>query len=121
MYNESIGASVSVPSSITPFMLSVFKTCSFLYKLFSLPETNSTLLFATGLKAVKLNATKKEIIGDPHALIQQYQVEIAQLRAQLQEKEVPKDGSRRLSRREEVSFQSYLLCYHGVDGCFLFP
>ncbi|CDZ98549.1 Kinesin-like protein [Phaffia rhodozyma] len=73
----------------------------------ALPETNSTLLFATGLKSVKLNATKKEVIGDPHALIQQYQVEIAQLRAQLQEKEVPKDSSRRLSRREEQNLTQY--------------
>lgn len=73
------------------------------YHLPSLPETYSTLNFATGLKAVKLTATKKEIIGDPHALIEQYQVEIAQLRAQLREKDVPRDSSRRLSRREASS------------------
>lgn len=73
----------------------------------SLSETNSTLAFATGLKLVRLTATKKEIIEDPHALIQQYQVEIAQLRAQLQDKEVPKDSSRRLSRREEQNISQY--------------
>lgn len=70
-------------------------------------ETNSTLNFASGLKAVKLTATRKEVIEDPHALIQQYQVEIASLRAQLQAKEVPKDSSRRLSRREEQNLSQY--------------
>lgn len=73
----------------------------------SLSETNSTLNFATGLKAVKLTATRKEVVEDPHALIQQYQVEIASLRAQLEEKEVPKDSSRRLSRREEQNLAQY--------------
>ncbi|KAL7417969.1 P-loop containing nucleoside triphosphate hydrolase protein [Mrakia frigida] len=73
----------------------------------ALSETNSTLNFATGLKLVRLTATKKEVIEDPHALIQQYQVEIAQLKQQLQEKEVPKDSSRRLSRREEQNISQY--------------
>lgn len=77
----------------------------------ALSETNSTLNFATGLKLVRLTATKKEVIEDPHALIQQYQVEIASLRQQLMEKEVPQKGeggeNRRLSRREEQNINQY--------------
>jgi hypothetical protein len=72
-------------------------------------ETNSTLNFATGLKAVKLTATRKEIIEDPHALIQQYRVEIESLRAELKNKEVPRDSTRRLSRREVRSSPLLLL------------
>ncbi|WRT66744.1 uncharacterized protein IL334_003707 [Kwoniella shivajii] len=53
----------------------------------NLAESISTLAFAQGLKRVVLKAQKKEVV-DPHALIQQYQSEIAELRAQLREKEV---------------------------------
>nr|XP_031858541.1 uncharacterized protein CI109_006064 [Kwoniella shandongensis]KAA5525613.1 hypothetical protein CI109_006064 [Kwoniella shandongensis] len=52
----------------------------------NLAESISTLAFAQGLKRVVLKAQKKEVV-DPHALIQQYQTEIAELRAQLREKE----------------------------------
>lgn len=53
----------------------------------NLAESLSTLSFAQGLKRVTLKAQRKEIV-DPHALIQQYQNEIAELRALLREKEV---------------------------------
>lgn len=49
-------------------------------------ESISTLSFAQGLKRVLLSAQRKEVV-DPEALIQQYQNEIAGLRALLQEKE----------------------------------
>ncbi|WWC88295.1 uncharacterized protein L201_003203 [Kwoniella dendrophila CBS 6074] len=52
----------------------------------NLAESISTLAFAQGLKRVVLKAQKKEVV-DPQALIQQYQNEIAELRAQLLEKE----------------------------------
>ncbi|KAK8858917.1 hypothetical protein IAR55_003148 [Kwoniella newhampshirensis] len=52
----------------------------------NLAESISTLAFAQGLKRVVLKAQKKEVV-DPHALIQQYQTEIAELKAQLREKE----------------------------------
>ncbi|WVQ84221.1 hypothetical protein IAT38_006372 [Cryptococcus sp. DSM 104549] len=52
----------------------------------NLAESISTLAFAQGLKRVVLKAQKKEVV-DPHALIQQYQSEIAELKAQLREKE----------------------------------
>lgn len=49
-------------------------------------ESNSTLNFAQGLKRVMLSAQRKEVV-DPEALIQQYQNEIADLKAQLREKD----------------------------------
>lgn len=49
-------------------------------------ESLSTLSFAQGLKRVTLKAQKKEMV-DPQALIQQYQNEIAELKALLREKE----------------------------------
>ncbi|KIR52974.1 centromeric protein E [Cryptococcus gattii Ru294] len=52
----------------------------------NLAESISTLAFAQGLKRVVLKAQKKEIV-DPQALIQQYQNEIADLKAQLRAKE----------------------------------
>ncbi|ORX37049.1 P-loop containing nucleoside triphosphate hydrolase protein [Kockovaella imperatae] len=62
----------------------------------NLAESLSTLAFAQGLKRVMLRAEKKEVV-DPQALIQQYQNEIAELRALLREKETnvgPPNGSR---------------------------
>ena len=53
----------------------------------NLAESLSTLSFAQGLKRVTLKAQRKEMI-DPQALIQQYQNEIAELKALLREKEV---------------------------------
>jgi hypothetical protein len=53
----------------------------------NLAESLSTLSFAQGLKRVTLKAQRKEVV-DPQALIQQYQNEIAELRALLREKEV---------------------------------
>jgi centromeric protein E len=58
----------------------------------NLSESLSTLSFAHGLKRVVLRAQKKEVI-DPQALIQQYQNEIAELKALLREKEVVGGGS----------------------------
>ena len=52
----------------------------------NLAESLSTLAFAQGLKRIMLKAQKKELV-DPQALIQQYQNEIAELRALLKEKE----------------------------------
>ncbi|TXT13257.1 hypothetical protein VHUM_00624 [Vanrija humicola] len=52
----------------------------------NMAESISTLSFAQGLKRVLLSAQRKEVV-DPEALIQQYQNEIAGLRALLQEKE----------------------------------
>ncbi|TYJ58389.1 hypothetical protein B9479_000935 [Cryptococcus floricola] len=52
----------------------------------NLAESISTLAFAQGLKRVVLKAQKKEVV-DPHALIQQYQNEIAELKAQLAAKD----------------------------------
>ena len=53
----------------------------------NLAESLSTLAFAQGLKRVMLRAQKKELV-DPAALIQQYQNEIAELKALLREKEM---------------------------------
>jgi centromeric protein E len=53
----------------------------------NLSESLSTLSFAQGLKRVVLRAERKEVV-DPQALIQQYQNEIAELRALLREKEL---------------------------------
>lgn len=49
-------------------------------------ESLSTLSFAQGLKRVLLRAQKREV-QDPQALIQQYQEEIAELKAMLRERE----------------------------------
>ena len=53
----------------------------------NLAESLSTLSFAQGLKRVTLKAQRKELV-DPQALIQQYQNEIAELKALLREKEI---------------------------------
>lgn len=53
----------------------------------NMAESISTLSFASGLKRVMLSAQRKEVM-DPEALIQQYQNEIAELRAQLRDKEL---------------------------------
>lgn len=65
----------------------------------NLAESISTLAFAQGLKRVVLKAQKKEIV-DPQALIQQYQNEIADLKAQLRAKEA---GGGTIGSRSEVS------------------
>lgn len=61
-------------------------------------ESLSTLSFAQGLKRVVLRAQKKEVV-DPQALIQQYQNEIAELRALLREKD---DGPVQSSSKDDV-------------------
>ncbi|WVR06672.1 hypothetical protein IAU60_003704 [Kwoniella sp. DSM 27419] len=66
-------------------LISVICTVSPSY--LNLAESISTLAFAQGLKRVVLKAQKKEVV-DPQALIQQYQNEIAELRAQLRDKEL---------------------------------
>ncbi|EIW67645.1 hypothetical protein TREMEDRAFT_33548, partial [Tremella mesenterica DSM 1558] len=66
-------ALISVICTISPSSLNV-------------AESMSTLAFAQGLKRVVLRAEKKEL-ADPQALIQQYQNEIAELRALLRERE----------------------------------
>ncbi len=57
----------------------------------SIAESQSTLAFASGIKKVILRAKQTEVV-DPAALIQQYQNEIAELKAKLAEK-VREDGS----------------------------
>lgn len=66
----------------------------------NIAESLSTLSFAQGLKRVTLRAQKKEMV-DPQALIQQYQNEIAELRALLREKEFETQDS--ISTRPDVS------------------
>ena len=63
-------------------------------------ESLSTLAFAQGLKRVVLRAQKKEVV-DPQALIQQYQNEIAELRALLREKDF--DGEEVKTHKGDVS------------------
>ncbi|KAK4685751.1 hypothetical protein P7C73_g4393, partial [Tremellales sp. Uapishka_1] len=63
----------------------------------NLAESLSTLSFAQGIKKVALKAIKKEVV-DPQALIQQYQNEIAELKALLREKE--DGGGERISKVE---------------------
>lgn len=65
----------------------------------NLAESISTLAFAQGLKRVVLKAQKKEIV-DPQALIQQYQNEIADLKAQLRAKE---EGGGTIGSKSEAS------------------
>ncbi|WWC62984.1 uncharacterized protein I303_105582 [Kwoniella dejecticola CBS 10117] len=67
----------------------------------NLAESISTLAFAQGLKRVVLKAQKKEVV-DPHALIQQYQNEIAELRAQLREKETGGSSSNEREKNEAM-------------------
>ena len=55
-------------------------------------ESLSTLSFASGLKKVLLRAQRKELV-DPQALIQQYQNEIAELRALIRDKGIDGPGS----------------------------
>lgn len=65
-------------------------------------ESLSTLGFASRVKKVALNASKKEIV-DHEALIERYRKEIDELKAKLQEKEVAeKKINRRLSTREKA-------------------
>jgi len=66
----------------------------------NLAESLSTLSFAQGLKRVTLKAQKKEMV-DPQALIQQYQNEIAELKALLREKEGA--GANATTSRSDVS------------------
>jgi len=61
-------------------------------------ESLSTLSFASGLKKVLLRAQRKELV-DPQALIQQYQNEIAELRALIREKGI--DGATSGARQED--------------------
>ena len=79
-------ALISVICTVSPSVLNV-------------AESLSTLSFAQGLKRVVLRAQKKEVV-DPQALIQQYQNEIAELRALLLEKE---DGGFVKTSKGEVS------------------
>ncbi|OCF39719.1 centromeric protein E [Kwoniella heveanensis CBS 569] len=76
----------------------------------NLAESISTLAFAQGLKRVVLKAQKKEVV-DPQALIQQYQNEIAELRAQLREKEATggsKAGSSKNDRANNEAMEKRL-------------
>lgn len=76
-------------------------------------ESQSTLGFAAGVKRVVLNAQKTEVV-DPAALIQQYQTEIADLKAKLAQKDAQLqiDGPQRRitvsDRREMNVFNSRL-------------
>jgi centromeric protein E len=62
-------------------------------------ESLSTLSFASGLKRVLLRAQRKELV-DPQALIQQYQNEIAELRALIREKGIDGTGSSGIKGQE---------------------
>ncbi|KAJ9113966.1 hypothetical protein QFC19_000162 [Naganishia cerealis] len=67
-------------------------------------ESQSTLAFAAGIKRVVLHAKQTEVV-DPAALIQQYQTEIAELRAKLAEKDAEmsqasQDGYKRMTLKE---------------------
>ncbi|WVF69082.1 hypothetical protein IAT40_003856 [Kwoniella sp. CBS 6097] len=76
----------------------------------NLAESISTLAFAQGLKRVVLKAQKKEVV-DPQALIQQYQNEIAELRAQLREKEATggtKSGSSKSDKEKNEAMEKRL-------------
>ena len=76
----------------------------------NLAESLSTLAFAQGLKRVMLKAQKKELV-DPQALIQQYQNEIAELRALLKEKESGgARGNGVIDGRQDVSRPHPLPC-----------
>ena len=68
----------------------------------NLAESLSTLAFAQGLKRVLLKAQKKEVV-DPQALIQQYQGEIAELKALLREKQGYSGSGETPGRSGEVS------------------
>lgn len=76
------------PSLSGDALISVICTVS--PSLLNQAESLSTLSFASGLKKVLLRAQRKELV-DPQALIQQYQNEIAELRALLHEKGI--DGA----------------------------
>ena len=68
-------------------------------------ESLSTLAFAQGLKKVTLRAQRKEVV-DPQALIQQYQEEIAELKALLADYE---NGGERHANKAEVGHHVGLL------------
>ncbi|KAJ9116916.1 hypothetical protein QFC22_004573 [Naganishia vaughanmartiniae] len=70
----------------------------------AIAESQSTLAFAAGIKRVVLHAKQTEVV-DPAALIQQYQTEIADLRAKLAEKDAEmsqasQDGYKRMTLKE---------------------
>jgi len=83
-YNSSRSTRLLQPSLSGDALISVICTVS--PSALNVAESLSTLSFAQGLKRVTLKAQKKEMI-DPQALIQQYQNEIAELKALLREKE----------------------------------
>ena len=82
--NSSHSTRLLQPSLSGDALISVICTVS--PSALNVAESLSTLSFAQGLKRVTLKAQKKEMI-DPQALIQQYQNEIAELKALLREKE----------------------------------
>ncbi|KAK1925901.1 P-loop containing nucleoside triphosphate hydrolase protein [Papiliotrema laurentii] len=84
-YRDSKLTRLLQPSLSGDALISVICTVS--PSALNLAESLSTLSFAQGLKRVTLKAQRKEVV-DPQALIQQYQNEIAELRALLREKEV---------------------------------
>lgn len=82
-YRDSKLTRLLQPSLSGDALISVI--CTISPSLVNQAESISTLAFASGLKKVQLRAVKKELV-DPQALIQQYQNEIAELRALLREK-----------------------------------
>lgn len=71
-------------------------------------ESSSTLGFAQGLKRVVLSAKRKDV-HDPEALIQQYQNEIAELRALLRQKDSqPSSLSSKSDRARDAEMESRL-------------
>ncbi|KAL7420485.1 Kinesin-like protein kip2 [Cryptotrichosporon argae] len=83
-YRDSKLTRLLQPSLSGDALISVICTVS--PSALNVAESISTLAFAQGLKRVMLRAQRKEVV-DPEALIQQYQSEIAELRALLREKE----------------------------------
>ncbi|BEI80502.1 hypothetical protein CcaverHIS002_0110310 [Cutaneotrichosporon cavernicola] len=99
-YRDSKLTRLLQPSLSGDALISVI--CTISPAVINMPESNSTLSFAQGLKRVMLSAQRKEVV-DPEALIQQYQNEIADLKAQLREKEF--DNPSMSSKSDRVKSQ----------------
>ncbi|KAF8125154.1 P-loop containing nucleoside triphosphate hydrolase protein [Boletus edulis] len=68
----------------------------------AIPESTSTLQFASRIKRVQLSAKKKEVV-DTDALIERYRKEIEELKTKLADREAEApERNRRLSAREQI-------------------
>ncbi|KDQ21013.1 hypothetical protein BOTBODRAFT_41005 [Botryobasidium botryosum FD-172 SS1] len=79
----------------------------------AIPESTSTLQFASRVKKVHLSATRKEVI-DKDALLDRYRKEIEELKAQLaeREREAPV-RNRRLSAKQQIDENKAV---HDING-----